>query len=54
MKRICIVQNVIDKSQGPLTPTATKLLDGVKKDASQYTCIFSGAKKTQVIGTTRE
>nr|KAJ0219968.1 hypothetical protein LSAT_V11C200063970 [Lactuca sativa] len=47
MKRICIVQNVIDKSQGPLTPTTTKLLDGVKKDASQYTCIFSGAKKTQ-------
>ncbi|XP_052622629.1 uncharacterized protein LOC111921813 [Lactuca sativa] len=47
MKRICIVQNVIDKSQGPLTPTATKLLDGVKKDASQYTCIFNGAEKTQ-------
>nr|KAJ0220444.1 hypothetical protein LSAT_V11C200094290 [Lactuca sativa] len=54
MKRICIVQNVIDKSQGPLTPTATKLLDGVKKDASQYTCIFNGAEKTQVTGTMGE
>nr|KAJ0187918.1 hypothetical protein LSAT_V11C900465570 [Lactuca sativa] len=54
MKRICIVQNMIDKSQGPLTPTATKLLDGVKKDASQYTCIFNGAEKTQVTGTMGE
>ncbi|XP_023772208.2 uncharacterized protein LOC111920861 [Lactuca sativa] len=54
MKRICIVKNVIDKSQGPLTPTATKLLNGVKKDASQYTCIFNGSEKTQVTGTMGE
>ncbi|CAI9288715.1 unnamed protein product [Lactuca saligna] len=54
MKRICIVQNVIDKSKGPLTPTTIKLLDGVKKAASQYTCIFNGAEKTQVTGTMGE
>nr|KAJ0217663.1 hypothetical protein LSAT_V11C300103380 [Lactuca sativa] len=46
--------HISDKSQGPLTPTATKLLNGVKKDASQYTCIFNGSEKTQVTGTMGE
>ncbi|CAI9267001.1 unnamed protein product [Lactuca saligna] len=49
-----VVPEVTDKSQGSLTSTTTKLLDGVKKDASQYTCIFNGAEKTQVTGTMGE
>lgn len=37
MKRIVNVQKVISKSQGPLTPAATKLFDAIKNEASYYT-----------------
>lgn len=37
MKRIVNVQKVIAKSQGPLTPAATKLFDAIKHDATFYT-----------------
>ncbi|GJZ55317.1 hypothetical protein Tco_0610510 [Tanacetum coccineum] len=36
MKRIVIVQGIIDKSTGPLTPNATKLFNLIKRDAAQY------------------
>ena len=36
MKKIVLVQQVISKSQGPLTPNATKLFNVIKKQASQY------------------
>lgn len=49
MKRLVIVQKVIDRSQGPLTPTATKLLDKAKKEASQYVIIWNGEHHYQVI-----
>ncbi|XP_023729898.2 uncharacterized protein LOC111877612 [Lactuca sativa] len=39
MKRICNVQREIDKCHGPLTPTATSLLDQMKRQAqSTDTC----------------
>ncbi|KAI3733169.1 hypothetical protein L1987_64387 [Smallanthus sonchifolius] len=34
MRRIVIVQKVIEKSEGPLTPNATKMLEAIKKDAA--------------------
>jgi hypothetical protein len=36
MKRIVIVQNVIKKSNGPLTPVATRLFDNIKKEAAKF------------------
>ncbi|GJS31116.1 hypothetical protein Tco_0491736 [Tanacetum coccineum] len=33
MKRIVNVQGVIDKCTGPLTPTATRIMESIKKDA---------------------
>ena len=47
MKRICNVQRDIDRSDGPLTPTATTLLDQMKRQAQKHKCIFNGVK-TQV------
>lgn len=48
MKRIVVVQKEFVKCQGPLTPTATTMLAAITKEASQNTCIFNGADKTQV------
>ena len=48
MKRIVNVKKVIEKSEGMLTPAATKLMDEVKSQASQYTVIWSGGQKYQV------
>ncbi|GJV99159.1 mutator type transposase [Tanacetum coccineum] len=42
MKRIVIVQGIIDKSTGPLTPNATKLFNLIKRDAAQYKVIWNG------------
>ncbi|GKA27984.1 mutator type transposase [Tanacetum coccineum] len=42
MKRIVIVQGVIGKSVGPLTPNATKVFNSIKKDAAQYKVIWNG------------
>ena len=50
MKRLCNVQQIIDKCEGPLTPHATNLLEKIKRDASQYICQFNGAGKYQVAG----
>ncbi|KAI3817247.1 hypothetical protein L1987_11036 [Smallanthus sonchifolius] len=50
MKRIVNVIKVIGKCNGPLTPTATKLLDGIKNEAAKYTVIWNGANKYQVSG----
>ncbi|KAI3514960.1 hypothetical protein L1887_13708 [Cichorium endivia] len=48
MRKIVIVQKMIEKSSGVLTPTAQKLLDKVKEQASMCTCIFNGGGKYQV------
>lgn len=50
MKRIVNVCKVIDRCNGPLTPTATKLLDKIKSDASNYTVLWNGGSKHQVSG----
>ncbi|XP_071729271.1 uncharacterized protein [Rutidosis leptorrhynchoides] len=50
MKRIVNVLNHIDKCQGPLTPSATKVFEGIKKEASKYTLMFNGGHKYQVNG----
>lgn len=50
MKRIPIVQKLIANCDGPLTPTATKLLEGIKKEATQYTVVWNGGEKYQVSG----
>ncbi|KAL4583826.1 hypothetical protein LXL04_008410 [Taraxacum kok-saghyz] len=42
MRRICSVQKEIEKLQGPLTPTATTLLENAKKEAAEYRVIFAG------------
>nr|KAJ0210916.1 hypothetical protein LSAT_V11C400206670 [Lactuca sativa] len=46
--KVIVVQKSIDKSKGPLTPTTTTILEGIKKEATQNVCIFNGAEKTQV------
>ncbi|CAI9283347.1 unnamed protein product [Lactuca saligna] len=50
MVRIVTVQKVIDKASGPLTPTATTVLEKIKNEASQCIGVFCGNGKYQVIG----
>nr|GFB89210.1 hypothetical protein [Tanacetum cinerariifolium] len=42
MKRTVNVIRVIEKCDGPLTPTATRLLETVKKEASDYSVEWNG------------
>ncbi|GJZ03583.1 ribonuclease H-like domain-containing protein [Tanacetum coccineum] len=48
MKRIVIVQKVIEKSQGPLTPTVTKIFNAIKEKVSEYVVVWNGAELFQV------
>ena len=51
MLRIVSVQKVIDKAVGPLTPTATSVLEKKNKyDAAQWVGKFYGIGKYQVTG----
>ena len=50
MKRIVIVQKMIAKSNDPLTPAVTVILDKVKMDAAQYVVKWNGGDKYQVNG----
>nr|KAJ0212863.1 hypothetical protein LSAT_V11C400197290 [Lactuca sativa] len=50
MLRIVSVQKVSDKAVGPLTPTATSVLERNKSDAAQYVGRFCGNGKYQVSG----
>lgn len=50
MKRIVNVGKVIVKTNGPLTPTATRLLNLNKDQANQYTVIWNGGVRYQVSG----
>lgn len=47
MKRIVIVQQVAEKSQGPLTPTATTIFEGIKRQAEKYVVAWNGGNKYQ-------
>ncbi|GKF45993.1 hypothetical protein Tco_0135795 [Tanacetum coccineum] len=42
MKRIVNVKQVIERSDGPLTPTATRLFNVIKAEASQCIANFNG------------
>nr|KAJ0200033.1 hypothetical protein LSAT_V11C600329930 [Lactuca sativa] len=48
MKKIFIDQNTIDKWYGPLTLTATKTLEKIKGEATEYRAVFCGNRKYQV------
>ncbi|GKE24379.1 hypothetical protein Tco_1435891 [Tanacetum coccineum] len=50
MKRIVIVQKVIQKSKGPLTPAVTKLFNKIKDVASECTVDWNGSDLFQVKG----
>ncbi|KAL4557735.1 hypothetical protein LXL04_035923 [Taraxacum kok-saghyz] len=50
MKRICNVLKVIGKATGPLTPTATKLLERNREASVQYRARWSGTSKFEVYG----
>ncbi|GKA44694.1 hypothetical protein Tco_0737490 [Tanacetum coccineum] len=51
MKRIVNVQDVIDKCTGPLTPTATRIMEPIKKEAHLMKVKWNGANKHQVSGS---
>nr|GEY50024.1 crooked neck-like protein 1 [Tanacetum cinerariifolium] len=45
MKRIMNVQGVIDKCTGPFTPTATRIMESIKKEAYLMKVQWNGANK---------
>ncbi|GJS68008.1 hypothetical protein Tco_0682573 [Tanacetum coccineum] len=51
MKRIMNVQGVIDKCTGPLTPTATRCMESIKKEARLMKVHGNGANKYLVSGS---
>ncbi|GJT98597.1 hypothetical protein Tco_1094115 [Tanacetum coccineum] len=51
MKRIVNVQSVIEKCTGPLTPTATKIMESIKKEAHLMKVQWNGENKYQVSGS---
>ncbi|GKA62113.1 heat stress transcription factor B-4-like protein [Tanacetum coccineum] len=51
MKRIVNVQSVIDKCTGLLTPTATRIMESIKKEANFMKVQWNGANKYQVSGS---
>nr|GEW12244.1 hypothetical protein [Tanacetum cinerariifolium] len=50
MKRIMNVQGVIDKCTGPLTPTVTRIMESIKKEAHLMKVQWNRANKYQVSG----
>nr|GEV76012.1 hypothetical protein [Tanacetum cinerariifolium] len=51
MKRIVIVQKVIQKCDGPLTPAVAKLFDKIKAASTGYIVEWNGSKLYQVKGS---
>ncbi|XP_076928165.1 uncharacterized protein LOC143592030 [Bidens hawaiensis] len=54
MKRIVLVRKSISKCDGPLTPKATTLFEGIKKDTLLYKVIWNGMNKYQVSGPSQD
>ena len=50
MKRVCNVMKVLNKCQGPLTPTGTRILESNTTLASKYHARWNGGEKYQVKG----
>nr|GFD20480.1 hypothetical protein [Tanacetum cinerariifolium] len=46
-----IVRGVIDKYIDPLTPTATRIMESIKKEADLMKGQWNGANKYQVLGS---
>nr|GEW15845.1 hypothetical protein [Tanacetum cinerariifolium] len=51
IKRILNVQSVIKKCSGPLTPTSTRIMESIKKEAHLTKVQWNGANKYQVSGS---
>nr|GEV96604.1 putative reverse transcriptase domain-containing protein [Tanacetum cinerariifolium] len=51
MNKIVNVQSVIDKCTGPLTPTITRIIKSIKKEAHFMKVQWNGANKYQVSGS---
>nr|GFA47408.1 hypothetical protein [Tanacetum cinerariifolium] len=51
MKSIVNVQSVIDKCTGPLTPTTTRIMESIKKEAHLMKVQWNRANKYQVSGS---
>ncbi|XP_071699927.1 uncharacterized protein [Rutidosis leptorrhynchoides] len=49
MRRIVTVQKVIAKSDGPLTPTVSKIFERVKRSANRYNATWNGGDRFQVM-----
>ncbi|XP_076885593.1 uncharacterized protein LOC143589342 [Bidens hawaiensis] len=54
LNNLCEVYNSISKCDGPLTPKATTLFEGIKKDALLYKVIWNGMNKYQVSGPSQD
>ncbi|GJZ05178.1 putative reverse transcriptase domain-containing protein [Tanacetum coccineum] len=54
MKRLMIVQKVIEKSQGPLTPTVTNIFTIIKENASQLAVEWNSADLFHVNGSRQD
>ncbi|KAJ9555992.1 hypothetical protein OSB04_010606 [Centaurea solstitialis] len=54
MKRIGNVNKAIQKADGPLTPSATKVLNSIKEEAMKYDVIWNGDSSYQVNGPWRD
>ncbi|XP_071702750.1 uncharacterized protein [Rutidosis leptorrhynchoides] len=54
MKRIVNVKKVIVKSEGQLTPGATKLFENIKDEARKFNVLWSGSDQYQVSGLHNE
>ena len=54
MKRICNVMKEMKKAKGPLTPTATTLLEAQITQASQYIARWNGGNKYEVTGNLQD
>lgn len=50
MKRIVVVQKVIEESDGPLTPSVTKVFKAIKDESAKYNVEWNGADLLQVKG----
>ncbi|GJZ77731.1 heat stress transcription factor B-4-like protein [Tanacetum coccineum] len=51
MKRIVNVQSFLDKCTGPLTHTATRIMESINKEAHFMKVQWNGANKYQVLGS---
>nr|XP_043633429.1 uncharacterized protein LOC122604617 [Erigeron canadensis] len=54
MKRIVIVQKIIDTQKGPLTPTASALFESIKNAANHCTALWNGSHRFQVKDSYRD